>query len=108
LRNTGPSKDERAEVYGRSGGKCERCYHRTTDMAIHHRLPRRMGGTSNPLINDPANLVLLCRACHDDVESNRGNAYLFGWLLHADDDPRTIAVGILRPEETEWERRNRE
>jgi 5-methylcytosine-specific restriction endonuclease McrA len=97
-RNTGPSQEQRAEVYGRSGGKCERCENRTFDMAVHHRLPRRAGGTRNPVINDPANLVLLCRACHDETESHRGNAYLYGWLLHANDDPREIPAGVYRPE----------
>ena len=31
----------------------------------HHILPKQMGGSSNPAIHHPDNLITLCRYCHD-------------------------------------------
>lgn len=48
---------------------------------IHHRAPRRMGGSRSPYINQPANLVLLDLDCHAWVESHRTVATAQGFLL---------------------------
>lgn len=44
-----------------------------------------MGGTSDPNIHDPANLVVLCGSgttgCHGWVESHRERAIEQGWLV---------------------------
>lgn len=48
---------------------------------IHHRKPRRMGGTKCSSTNQPANLIWLCRKCHDYIESNRTEARALGWIL---------------------------
>jgi 5-methylcytosine-specific restriction protein A len=80
-RNTGPSASVRDDIHARD--KCcqahvhgfgldVRC---GGGLQIHHKLPRGMGGTSDPTINDPANLVLLCQTHHAQVESNRSEAY---------------------------------
>jgi 5-methylcytosine-specific restriction protein A len=61
---------------------------------IHHRRPRRMGGTLDPEINSPANLVLLCRACHSDIESHRQQALTDGWLLYSTANPEQQPVSI--------------
>jgi 5-methylcytosine-specific restriction protein A len=63
----------------RDAGRCRRCG--AIGHQIHHRRPRGMGGTSDPLINNPSNLVLLCQPCHAEVESAREQAYDSGWLL---------------------------
>lgn len=44
-----------------------------------------MGGTTDPRINDPRNLILLCGSgttgCHGWVESNRRTAQRLGYLI---------------------------
>ena len=71
--------DTRLDIWLRDGGRCRRCKEEGTD--IHHRLPRKMGGTTWEHIHDPDLLVLLCRSCHAWVESNRAQANEEGWLL---------------------------
>lgn len=95
MRNTGPSKETRMAVAARAGARCERCgsggdYWLGQD--IHHRKPRRMGGTSDPEVNSPCNLVLLCRSCHNEVESRRSQALADGWLVHAWQEPSMVKV----------------
>lgn len=55
-----------------------------------------MGGTKNPWINEPENLLAICgtgtTGCHGWLESHRLVAYTHGWLL------RTGA----HPAETPW------
>lgn len=67
-------------------------------VSIHHRKPRRAGGTRDPLINDPSNLMLVCGSgttgCHGKIESNRLQAYRDGYLLYAMDDPQQVPVRI--------------
>jgi hypothetical protein len=52
---------------------------------LHHRRPRGMGGSKDPRINDPANLLALCGSgttgCHGLIESYRERSYEHGWLL---------------------------
>jgi hypothetical protein len=56
-----------------------------------------MGGTRNPLINDPRNLAVLCCECHDWTEHEPLEAHETGWLVHAGIDPATVApVPLVR------------
>lgn len=91
-------RKSQAVVKQRAAMCCERCERLTTWIGgqVHHRLPRRMGGSTRPGINEPANLVLLCAACHAHVESHREDAYTAGWLLHDRDDPRLVPVELAR------------
>lgn len=97
-RDTGPSASTRKLVWTRSGGFCESCGRDVVDMphSIHHRRPRRMGGSSDPATNSPANLLLLCGSgtsgCHGRIEGNRHAAIVLGQLLHARDEPAKVAV----------------
>jgi len=56
-------------------------------MSIHHRMPRKMGGTSNLWINGVENLLALCGSgvtgCHGRVEANRAGSYDRGLLLRS-------------------------
>jgi hypothetical protein len=86
-------------VHARSQGKCERCG--TSDSlrwSLHHRKPRGMGGSRDPLINSPANILLLCgsgtEGCHGWVESNRNESYASGLLVHRNDDPAEFPVTL--------------
>lgn len=83
----------RALVIDRDLGRCVRCGRRLAGQpySIHHRSPRRMGGTSLASIHDPANLILLggtgSTGCHGWVESNRAAAVELGWLVRSGRDP---------------------
>lgn len=94
----------RERVHSRDGRFCARCDRSIVDYpaSIHHRFPRRMGGTKNPLSNDLRNLVTLCGSgttgCHGWVESHRAEAVSQGWLIHgyADlDEPMQRLDGLL-------------
>lgn len=81
-RNTGFSDEVRQLVTTRASALCERCgeYHSITHL--HHRLPRKAGGTKRKLVNLPSNGLLLCALCHHDIEMHRTEAYVNGWLVH--------------------------
>ncbi|MDR6861943.1 hypothetical protein [Phycicoccus sp. 3266] len=90
-------------IKDRDGGQCVRCgttvliWNGTTWQALaryehHHRRPRAMGGSSDPVTNAPVNGLLLCADCHAHVESNRAEAYDDGYLVHQGIDPGAIPV----------------
>lgn len=89
---------ERAHIDGVVA--CERCGHTITNDAfgysVHHRIPRQMGGSKDPRISMPSNLLLLCGSgvtgCHGAVESSRMLAFDAGWLVHRTSDPREEMV----------------
>jgi hypothetical protein len=96
-RNTGPAPAVVDAVCERAQWSCELCSmpvgdRRGVDHHIHHRRPRRMGGSSLPDTNLPQNLLLLDPSCHDVVEKDRSAAYAGGWLVHQDADPLTVEV----------------
>ena len=83
----------RPEVLARANYVCELCYGPLTQMSLHHRRPRQMGGTKAPWIHDHENLLALCGSgttgCHGYVESRRADAYEFGWLVRSGMTPHT-------------------
>ncbi|TDL43860.1 HNH endonuclease [Microbacterium oleivorans] len=80
-----PMAAARPIVTGRSGGMCERCgARRATDM--HHRQLRRHGDHA------PANLVHLCRGCHNHVHAKPADAVDEGFIVPSWDDPRQVPV----------------
>lgn len=88
---SGPDHATKVLVHQRDSGRCAICGIRKMNMEIHHRRPRRAGGTRDPKINLPSNLVLLCRKHHDYLErGNRLLAYQNGWLLNALQDPAKV------------------
>lgn len=90
----------------RDGHNCARCCRSILNYpsSIHHRHPRRMGGSRDPRINDPRNLVRICgtgtTGCHGEVESYRSAAMEAGWLLRSLDDLDTPLLtswgGVIR------------
>lgn len=90
-RKTGPDKGTVEVVRRRAGGLCELCgFHEA--QQIHHRKPRRMGGTRDPLINDPCNLFFVCYPCHADIESDRTTALQKGWLVSSWESSETKPI----------------
>ena len=101
LRATGPTPDVVDAVYERAGHSCEICTvavgdRRGLDHHLHHRRPRALGGSKRPDTNLPSNLLLLCPACHRDVESHRALAQSMGWLVPQIGVPSAVAVLIQR------------
>ena len=86
-------------VHDRAQRRCERCG--TADAlrwSLHHRKPRGMGGSKDPMMSSPANILLLCgsgtEGCHGWVESHRTSAYDAGLLLHRNEDPTEFPVTL--------------
>lgn len=104
--STGPSKATREKVWERDHGRCKRCGRQIgqfTIFSIHHRTPRGMGGTRGALINEPANLALLCGSgttgCHGFIESHRDLAYRMGYLVHRGQNPADVPWLPIEEEE---------
>jgi 5-methylcytosine-specific restriction protein A len=99
-RPTGPSSEVVELVLERAQYSCELDGaqigdRRGVDFHVHHRRPRRMGGSQLPDTNAPQNLLLLCPPCHETVESQRTVAYEGGWLVRQGDDPAVVPVLVL-------------
>lgn len=60
------------------------CWHcgADTDLVIHHRKNRGAGGSKNPDINEPPNLMLVCWSWNDLMESHYQSAELARNLAH--------------------------
>jgi 5-methylcytosine-specific restriction protein A len=98
-RPTGPDKLTVEALYERAQGCCELCGipvrgERGREHHVHHRRPRRMGGSQLPDTNQIQNLLLLDADCHETVESERTAAYAGGWLVRQGDDPAYVQVLI--------------
>lgn len=102
-RNTGPDKDTVDLVLKRDGYACVRCGHeirgeRGVGWSVQHRRPRGSGGSRDPRLNQPANLVILCGSavtnCHGEVEKNRAASRAYGYLVsqHSIADPADVPV----------------
>lgn len=72
--DTGPDRNVRSLVMERDDWTCQRCGKAITEgveYSLQHRLARGSGGTSDPAINSPANLIVLCGSattnCHGAV-----------------------------------------
>lgn len=91
-RKTGPDQATVDLVRARDGDQCRRC-HREYQQ-IHHRKPRGMGGTRDPLINSPSNLVCVCQTCHQWIETHRVDALRDGWLVSQWGDPASTPIVI--------------
>lgn len=54
------ASEAHCEICGGSGG-----------LDRHHVTPRRMGGSKNPAVTSEANLMTLCRTCHQNIHDGR-------------------------------------
>jgi hypothetical protein len=102
---TAVPKAVRESVAERSALTCELCYRPLygQQVSLHHRRPRRMGGTRRIDTNRPSNLLLLCGSgttgCHGWVESYRTEAHEWGVLLH---DREAPAESPYRDKHGDW------
>lgn len=90
---TGPDKDTVKLVLARAAESCERCGFAPPSQ-LHHRKPRGAGGTSDPAINLPSNLLALCAPCHLEVERDRDVAREQGWLVRNEHNPANRPVWL--------------
>ena len=49
---------------------CEICS-ASRQLEVHHIVPRRMGGSKRPEIEDDSNKIVLCRTCHTKITEQR-------------------------------------
>jgi hypothetical protein len=100
----GVSPDIAAVVAARDWWSCVHCgkniagSERGTDWSIHHRIPRGMGGTKDPRINAPANLLVLCGSgttgCQGLAERCREMARERGLILSRSQNPDEVPVEV--------------
>lgn len=98
-RYTGPSVRVRATVLERDLDCCVRCGRYigySGYYSLQHRVPRGMGGSKDPRLNLPSNLLTLCGSattgCHEHVESHRVDAMVQGYVVRRTEDPTRVPV----------------
>ncbi|TYK45217.1 HNH endonuclease [Actinomadura decatromicini] len=97
-RDTGPDRTTRELVLERDDWACFCCGATIIGQqySLQHRLARRLGGTSDPLINSPANLVTLLGSatteCHGRVEGRHSADHVAGYRLKTGQDPANTPV----------------
>jgi len=88
----------KALAQARSYGLCEGC-RAFGDLDPHHRMTRGSGGVhraGSDVSNDPRNLLMLCRPCHDHATNDITECIKVGWVVErrAGVDPREIPAKI--------------
>lgn len=100
---TGPDQRIRQLVMERDQFQCVRCGNPVTGepgvgFSVHHRIARGMGGSRDPRLNMPSNLILLdgsgTTGCHGAVEKARAEARTHGYLVWRSQDPRLVPVTV--------------
>ena len=97
-RDTGPSPAVRKLIREREEMQCAACgvSVRGLPHSIQHRRARGMGGTADPAVNLPSNLVLLCGSavtgCHGLAESRDPDMHGRGFWLRSWQDPAVVPV----------------
>jgi hypothetical protein len=96
-RYTGPDRSVREQVWERDQGRCAVCGQGGLPMSIHHRRNRGSGGSSDPAINLPSNLLLVCDgpgSCHSWIGDHPRLAGDAGYVvgLNSIADPATVRV----------------
>lgn len=97
--DTGPDRSTRDLVKERDDWTCASCGDPIIGQwSIQHRVARGQGGTSNPAINSPANLILLCGSatspggCHLACEQRDQRMHDLGFWLTNGQDPAAVPV----------------
>lgn len=96
--STGPDRTTRELVAERDDWRCVSCGTPLIDQqaSMQHRKPRGSGGTSDPAINRPSNLILLCgtatSGCHLAAEQRGTRSRDLGYWVPSWQDPREVPV----------------
>lgn len=86
--------DVRKQIKERSKERCEVCGALALHPQIHHRRPRGMGGSKDPVTGSAANGIWIHATCHSKIESQRSWAFDHGYLVRQSEDPRYIPIKI--------------
>lgn len=78
---------------------CEGCGIPDGSLDPHHRMTRGSGGVHGAayhVSNDPRNLLMLCRVCHDRTLADAQACIALGWVIErrAGIDPREVPAKI--------------
>lgn len=85
----------REVIRERADHRCEVCGTRMlTYGQIHHRTPRRMGGTRRKEISGAANGLYVHPDCHERIERNRKQAAYMGWIVGYGRQPESAEVRL--------------
>ena len=85
----------RNQIKKRSKERCEVCGALALHPQIHHRRPRGMGGSKDPVTGSAANGMWIHATCHSKIESERSWALDRGYLVRQSDDPREVPIKIF-------------
>lgn len=97
-RYTGPDRSVRELVDERDDWTCACCGNSVygRPFSRQHRVARGMGGTSDPALNRPSNIVLLCgtatTGCHLACEQRELAMYELGFWRKQHENPAQIPV----------------
>jgi hypothetical protein len=88
----------KALAQARSWACCEGC-RASAPLDPHHRMTRGSGGVHGAAYgasNDPRNLLMLCRICHDRTLADAPACIAIGWVVErrAGVDPREVPAKI--------------
>ncbi len=76
---TGAWVNARDMAYKRAGGLCERCREKgliVPGEEVHHKIPITKANVTDPEITlNLDNLILLCRACHEEQHHHKTTRY---------------------------------
>lgn len=85
----------RDTVYRREGGRCARCGLTLGAIwELQHRKPRGMGGSADPAIHLPSNLLALCTRCHHWATGHPVAGIMLGVNLWQSADPSQVPVTL--------------
>ena len=99
-RDTGPAKPTRLTVLERDEYRCAVCGQSVLEipLSLHHRRNRGSGGSSDPLINAPSNLLTVCgtgtTGCHGWIGSSPLEALGAGYVVSLNSREATTDVPV--------------
>src|SRR5690625_4137069 len=80
----------------RAKGMCEKCA-QPGQLDAAHRVARSRGGPWTP-----ANILMLCRACHQHNHQHPEQAYAGGWHLRTNANPTREPVLLFKQAQLIW------